>query len=715
MANPTVAIDALPPAAEPLSPSNLLIVQQSGVTKKAPVSAINASAAVIEDDAIALDTTYSSTKIEGRITESAGVGPAGPEGDPGPAGPAGPAGATGPAGVAGAQGPQGTPGTPGSPGIAGATGPAGPPGPGADPDTIWTKWIGTQAEYDVIATPLDGTMYAVFTEGELPPLVPTGWQEAVDSGNLPSIILWYQANTGYLTEGFETGDLWGHLGEVVVNSAWLTANAGTHVVNAGTHWIVTGLHCQFLQVAVSNVTFRHCYIERNPASGLNGGNGDGVYVAQTASFTNIVMEYCTLNGGNGDGNPSDWGDVFSYYNPTLTAPPDAFVARYCDGFGYRAGFLSFWGTTTEYCYIHDLYIWGDSHNTAQSIRGENCRAFRSLLIDGTSAAMSFYPDYSPYTNVEAVECIFTRGGELGATHAALEIAFPLRGTGFSPPLPGESRELVGNYFREGEVSDIEYFTRTFGNKYLDGTPFMMDDGMVPTVGEPSLTKFRYNEAGGGSQQSLRSYKYTPTPNSTQLVFIAARQAGHAVAQAPTVTAVGAQVAGQTYTSIAASALEPGNGGLVNYGLQLHLFKAQTGATVDFQHLLVDFYAGAESAYACFWIVEITGRTGLALAHSAVNLDHNPSFGGFITSVGSGPMGAVATTGRVCIAFAAGVIEGNGAFGDVAGWEKFGVQSRALPTVGGALYWRNNFTGNNIIIPSLGPACGCAGVILTEFS
>jgi hypothetical protein len=87
MPEPTTTIDALPSASTPLADVDLLIVQQSGVTKKVPAADVVAvGAAVIDDVTIDTDTTYSSNKIEVRIAESAGVGAPGepgPPGDPG--------------------------------------------------------------------------------------------------------------------------------------------------------------------------------------------------------------------------------------------------------------------------------------------------------------------------------------------------------------------------------------------------------------------------------------------------------------------------------------------------------------------------------------------------------------------------------------------------------------------------------------------------------
>lgn len=112
MPTPRVAIDSLPAASEPLGPSDVLIVQQSGVTKKATVGA-----AVM-------------------------TGPAGPEGPAGPSGPAG---------------------------VAGAAGPDGPPGPAGliiddvAPEDTDVLWADTTVEGDDLENPMTLTNF-VYTD-----------------------------------------------------------------------------------------------------------------------------------------------------------------------------------------------------------------------------------------------------------------------------------------------------------------------------------------------------------------------------------------------------------------------------------------------------------------------------------------------------------------------------------------------------------------------
>jgi parallel beta-helix repeat protein len=81
MPPPPTSIDALPPASLPLNPADVIIVQQTGVTKKAT----------------AVDLVEANTGPVGPMGPGGATGPIGPEG---PAGPVGPEGPEGPPGAA---------------------------------------------------------------------------------------------------------------------------------------------------------------------------------------------------------------------------------------------------------------------------------------------------------------------------------------------------------------------------------------------------------------------------------------------------------------------------------------------------------------------------------------------------------------------------------------------------------------------------------------
>src|SRR5690606_4869724 len=90
------------------------------------------------------------------------------------------------------------------------------------------------------------------------------------------------------------------------------------------------------------------------------------------------------------------------------------IIRYCDISGFRAGIYIFGGITAEYCWVHDLHFSEGSHNTGASIRAGNAILRRNLITDGNSSAVSFYPEYTPYTNVLVEEnCLKLMAGTGG--------------------------------------------------------------------------------------------------------------------------------------------------------------------------------------------------------------------------------------------------------------------------------------------------------------
>ena len=534
------------------------------------------------------------------------------------------------------------------------------------------------------------------------------WEDAVATGDLTAITIWYARNTGHLSEGFDSGDLWtsGDSADegIAINEAWCEANEGANVVFDSGRWTITGLVSAYFDVNMSDVTFSHCLADRPFGMDANG------FTSDSGGYTGIIIDHCTAKGNFGTGNHNDFGDGIAYYNDA-DHTADNFIVRYCDISGYRAGNLMFFGTTSEYNWVHELYIFSDSHNTANSVRGENCTIYRNLLTDGTSSAVSFYADSDPYTRFYLTENILTTQG-----NALQEVNFPMRAPDNWHVLEnGYDRQMVGNYFVEGISGDNAYFTRTFDNKLLDGTHLFFDNGeTIGTPHVPALLKYRYNELGGGPLASVDTYEYTPTPLSTQLILVGVQNAGHQTVQNPTVTAVGQYATGRTFTKIAETALDPASGD--NYAMKLWLYKGVTGATTSFEHINVDPYAGSSTAYFTFWVFEVAGTTGLTLVQYKPHIEH-AGFGDTLDDITSGTLDAPATNGRLVMAFGAGTADVDHEWSDVSGWTKIGSQEKNVadgyPSITGATYWRTNFTGSVMTIDD--PGVGIGGILLCEFS
>jgi hypothetical protein len=576
------------------------------------------------------------------------------------------------------------------------------------------------------------------------PAVPATWAAAVATNDLNAITLWYDANTGYDSEGVTFADLWGpgQTAAVTINDAWLTTNAaaGKVVNDGGGHWTVSKLHAASIQVARSNVTVSHCYADRPFAANMSGfdvfndttttSSVTGLPVPST-TFRGIIFDHCTANGNYGDGTHDAYGDGTNYYNNTDRSA-DGLIVRNCDIYAYRAGWLQYGGCTSQYNWVHDLYIWSDSHNTANSFHaGPNNNVFRNLLTDGTSSAISLYADEPNFTGLTIQENVLTTWG-----NALQEINFPNRppnywnllydqaaiGSGHveGAPLPaayGYKRELLGNMLKDGTSGDNQYFTKISGNRLISGRNLFFDNGESPVAHTPMLHQARWYDFGN-AVPNLQTYDFTPTPNSTLLVLLAPQAAAHTTTPTPTITAKGQYVAGQTFTKIAETGVSDGG----NYALRLMLYKAPVGAQTSFQHLIVDYMGNSSvNFYGTIFVFEVTQGASLTLVKYAPSVAYNPAFNGVVTSITSGNLSSAAANGNLVMAFCAGTspTTTDNVLGNQAGWTKMGVishiYSTGSPGVVGASYWRKDFTGTNMSLTNLGTGISPAGLLLCEFS
>lgn len=266
---------------------------------------------------------------------------------------------------------------------------------------------------------------------------PEDWPDVFASRDVDGQILaWYVANTGH-----NPGLVYSTLpsGTWTVNSTWLTNNEDDdHVYQEGGRWVVERFVVPgMIRVQADNVTFRHINQD---------GSGGALYGVQSRAAdgpaTGTIFEYCTFAGNSGNENGAG-------LNFPANTDADQVIFRYCDMSGYRAGFYMFRGVTVEYSYAHNLYFSPESHNTGASIRGGNCRLYRTLITDGNSASLSFYPEFGPYTNVLAEENIF----RLFPSDTGPEVILA-SGRDYSDPEPGDTRRLIGNLFYRGGDLDI---------------------------------------------------------------------------------------------------------------------------------------------------------------------------------------------------------------------------------------------------------------------
>lgn len=312
---------------------------------------------------------------------------------------------------------------------------------------------------------------------EVPDDAPTDWATAFAShdmrGTQPArdpaepigqIAAWYQANTGHNpalsyispTSGTAT---W------TINDAWLAANNGNGRVSfADGRWLVERYELAgMIRVAASNVTLRN--IHQNSGGALYGLQSRAV----DGSAPGLIMEHSTLNGNYIDGSAS------AAINFPAATDPNQITLRNVEIFGYRAGIYCFAGITAEYCWVHDLFFSEGSHNTPASIRNGNVWLRRNLLADGNSSAMSFYPEFGPYTNIMVEENVF----RLTQSDTGFEVIFA-EGRATSELLPGQSRILRNNIFYKGSqyanpgggftASCVTGLSEIYGNIDRDGDP-----------------------------------------------------------------------------------------------------------------------------------------------------------------------------------------------------------------------------------------------------
>lgn len=189
-----------------------------------------------------------------------------------------------------------------------------------------------------------------------------------------------------------------------------------------------------------------------------------------------MVEHTTLagNGANDNGATLNFSEA---------RDPNQVVLRFVNISGFRAGIYCFGGITAEYCYVHDLHFSAGSHNTGASLRAGNNYLRRNLITDGNSAAISFYPEYGPYTNNVVTQNIL----RLPTSDTGPEVLLA-SGRAFSEVTPGDTRELTNNlFFRGGNRGEgggiggyLEGFTTIAGNFDRLGEP------VGPTVGPDPL-------------------------------------------------------------------------------------------------------------------------------------------------------------------------------------------------------------------------------------
>jgi hypothetical protein len=576
------------------------------------------------------------------------------------------------------------------------------------------------------ATASAGPVVQTITAAKVAPTLST-WQANYDSYDLAKITEWYQYNTGHLAQGFDHSTLWNPAGgsslaDVEIDAAWLAANAaaGKVVNTGGSNWTITGLRSSRFEIRVSNLIFNHCLAKRVNFATVWGG-GFGFYQVgvgtDNITITNVTFNYCTgftdgtgVESGGWGTNIGTYGDAMGY--DPATPAPNQVVFNYCEFSQWRAGFLTQGGVTANYCWVHTLDLYGlDPHNTSGSIRDQYTTFYRNLFCDGTSSDISLYADNNPYTNFWLTENILWLDGD----HASQEINFPVRGTGWSPLLPGYVRECVGNLAQDGSGGDFAYFSKVAGNRMLGaGKKIWGCADAVQTTNDPSVLTLMPPSEYFGHASVYDTYTFTPSPNSTLFLFQGTGQFAHATT--PSLAVTDSAGGGSWAAVTGASTPIEGYWGNTNYGMSASLVTQQPGATPVFRHLTIDPYSGSSAeGVAATMVVEVTGRTGMTLAKPVVlsAKGNATSFGAHLGTFSSGTLASPATSGHLVMWFIAfrHDLEG-GIPAPPAGW--FMTGNNWDREVGTALLWRRDFTGSSVTISDMG-VLDVAVSILCEFN
>lgn len=583
--------------------------------------------------------------------------------------------------------------------------------------TTWTLGLGTHtitAEYtgeptfeNDVSTPITIDVVAELAT----PTEPT-WDGAFHSGSLATCTEWFHFNTGFLAEGFDFADLWNPTGvddDVIITTSWLTAHAGANVVNTGgANWTITGLRTGHLRIQVPNLTFNHCWFHRLDYAHVFGGAvnvwaTDGTDTPTTVG--NLRFNYCTLS-TDGTASEDSYGGFFAF--DATSAVHDNVIWSHCEGTMWPIGFQSYRGVSVQYCWVHDLSLFGfDPHNTSASIRDRECHFTRNLFCDGTSSDVSLYADFTPYTDWSLRENMIW----VIVPHASPEINFPLRSTGYSPLLPGYFRELTDNKLQRGAAGDLNYFSKVSGNTLITGEALFGGADTVQIAGVPTELAGPFHP--GGADPELISYHYTPSPSSTLFLNLAVGRAGNV--RDPAVAITDESGASWFEWTGALTDVETAPAGLAQYGVWADIWRMETSPSAPaFRRLIIDPYSGfTSSAYMAANVIEVSGVTGITAAQPAVHsgAGHASGFGETLESLTSGTLASNATSGNLVFCFVAWSRDAGGGNGITApaGWNVLGNNWQGR--MGAATLWRTDFTGRSVTIPDMDHASTAVTVLV----
>lgn len=219
-----------------------------------------------------------------------------------------------------------------------------------------------------------------------PPGDPGGWEDAItaaqSAGNVTPIDDWYAANTGHEANDIEVGDL----------------TPGT-IVSTADGQTFEGIAASVIRVAHNNVTIRNC---RVTDGGLYGSYLNPTF---SAPVTGLLIEHCTLVRAAAAAGGVGENSVFMMPAPSERAVD--VTVRYCNSYGWVAGFRGFNKCLFEYNWIHDMQHPVGAHANAIRMGSSGGRAYRNYGTDGSSGVMSIYLDKEQTDSIAYEQNIMT--------------------------------------------------------------------------------------------------------------------------------------------------------------------------------------------------------------------------------------------------------------------------------------------------------------------
>ena len=243
---------------------------------------------------------------------------------------------------------------------------------GLQPETTYSYQVFAFDDAENLSDPSNTAQATTHEESD----VAASWQEAWDSWDEPTIIAWFEANTGPGAIGISESQMWNPTPNgLTITQSWLESNEGNgHVFQEDGRWIVEAVQTGWFVVDANDVTLRGCLAlvpDDTPVAGIRRPG------SVSEPGPTIIVEYCRVRAADGV-TPSSRGVEGSNFIVRHTRVGPGLH----DGTGLRM-----WNDNLiEYNWVHDL----TGHFSGIGIRGSDSVIRRNYTETGSSASMFIY-------------------------------------------------------------------------------------------------------------------------------------------------------------------------------------------------------------------------------------------------------------------------------------------------------------------------------------